>query len=299
MYNKASDYFKKIFNEKVYKISLDGGMSCPNRDNNKSGGCIFCSKGGSGEFAIDYNGDIKSQIERAIKLVESKNPKKYIAYFQSYTNTYQEIEYLRKLYNDAISDDRIVGLSIATRPDSISDECFNLLDELNHKKKVFVELGLQTSNDDTAILINRGYKSSIFLDTAKRLRELGINVITHIIIGLPNESDTDLINTINYINDCTDGIKFTLLYVLKDTKLYDLYISNKYKPLEKCEYIRKLSIAIEYLNPDIIVHRITGDGPKSITVAPLYSLNKLDMLNSINKYFKDYNIIQGSKYKKN
>jgi len=296
MYNTLSSYLLKTFNEKVYKISLDGGMSCPNRDSNKENGCIFCSKGGSGDFAIKYNGNIKNQIDDAIKVVENKGALKYIAYFQSYTNTYAPIEYLRKLFYDAINDKRIVALSIATRPDSISEECYELLSELNKIKKVFVELGLQTSNDNTATFINRGYESKIYRDCAKRLRSLGINVVTHVIIGLPNETESDLINTVNYINDYTDGVKFTLLHVLKDTVLYNLYKENKYVPLEKDEYIKLLATLIEHLNPNIVVHRVTGDGPKKILVAPLYSGNKKDMLNSINKYIKDNSIIQGSKY---
>jgi len=290
MYKTANEYFKELFSEKVYKISLDGGMSCPNRDQNKNGGCIFCSKGGSGDFAIKYTGDIKKQIDEAINLVKDKGAKKFIAYFQSYTNTYQSVDYLSKIFNEAIDDDRIVALSIATRPDSISEECYKLLDELNKKKKVFIELGLQTSNDETAILINRGYKTEVYKETVDKLHKININVITHVIIGLPNENENDLINTINYINPLTDGVKLQLLHVLKETKLEEMYKNKEYTPLEKDEYIHLLYLAIKNLNKNIVVHRITGDGPKSLLVAPLYSMNKKDMLNSINKYFKKYEI---------
>ena len=303
MYNKnmsryytANEYYKEIFGTKVYKISLDGGMSCPNRDKNKNGGCIFCSEGGSGDFAIKYNKDIESQISDAIKLIESKGSNKYIAYFQSYTNTYAPIEYLRKLFFSAIKDDRIVGLSIATRPDSISDECIELLKELNNIKKVFIELGLQTSNDKTAILINRGYKTIVYQDITKKLREANINIITHVIIGLPNESEDDLINTINFINDKTDGVKLQLLHVLTGTELYNMYKNNEYVPLSKEEYYRLLSIAINHLNKNIVVHRITGDGPKKILVEPKWSALKKQVLADINRYFNEHDVVQGKDY---
>ncbi len=292
-YYTANNYYKKIYGAKVYKISLDGGMNCPNRDSNKNGGCIFCSSGGSGDFAIKYNDDIEKQIDEAIKLIESKGSTKYIAYFQSYTNTYAPIEYLRKLFYSAIKDDRIVGLSIATRPDCISDECIELLKELNNKKKVFIELGLQTSNDETAKYINRGYKTSVYSTITKKLRDAKINVITHIIIGLPGENEEDLINTINFINDKTDGVKLQLLHILTGTKLYELYKNNEYSPLEKEEYYRLLSLAICHLNKNIVVHRITGDGPKKILVEPKWSALKKQVLADINRYFDKYDIYQG------
>ena len=297
-YNDASSFYKKLFNEKVYKISLDGGMSCPNRDKNKNGGCIFCSSGGSGDFAVKYSGDIRNQINSAIKLVENKGAKKYIAYFQSYTNTFAPIDYLRKLFFSAIEDDRIIALSIATRPDSISDDCLKLLAELNKKKKVFVELGLQTSSNKTAIYINRGYDSSVYINTCKRLKEIGINIITHLIIGLPGEGDIDLLNSINFINEYTDGVKLQLLHILKNTKLEEIYNSGLYEPLELNEYKRLLALAINHLNPNIVVHRITGDGPKDLLVSPLYSLDKKRVLSNINTYFKNNDVRQGKYYKK-
>ena len=291
-YYSANEYFKSIYNEKIYKISLDGGMSCPNRVNGTSG-CIFCSEGGSGEFAIKYNGNIKEEIDDAINLVKNKKATKFIAYFQSYTNTFAPINYLRDLFYKAIEDDRIVGLSIATRPDSISDECIALLKELSTKKKVFIELGLQTSNDSTSIVIKRGYLSKKYLEITKKLRDSGINVITHLIIGLPGETKEDLINSINFINNNTDGVKLHLLYILKNTELENMYKRGEYTPLSMDEYIKLLGVSIKHLNPNIVVHRITGDPPKKLLVEPTWSKDKKHVLNTINKYFNDNNIVQG------
>ena len=296
-YNTLNEYFKSIYGFKVYKISLDAGMSCPNRNKDNSGGCIFCSAGGSGDFAVKKKDTIKEQIDDAIKVIEKKGATKFIAYYQSYTNTYAPTSYLRKIFYETIEDDRIVGLSIATRPDSISDECIELLKELNSKKKVFIELGLQTSNDETGDLINRGYKTEVYETITKKLRDNGINVVTHVIIGLPNESEEDLINTIKYINDKTDGVKLHLLHVLNGTKLKEMYDNNEYTPLTKDEYYHLLSVAIEYLNRDIVIHRITGDGPKRILVEPKWSALKKQVLADINRYFNEHNIIQGNKYK--
>ena len=293
-YYSANTYFKEIFKEKVYKISLDGGMNCPNRDASKNGGCIFCSMGGSGDFAAKLNTTIKDQLSTAIELIKSKGAKKYIAYFQSYTNTYANIDYLRKIFYEAISDERVVALSIATRPDSISDECLELLKELNKIKKVFIELGLQTSNDETAKLINRGYKSEVYSIMTKKLRDNGINVITHIIIGLPNENIDDLLNTIRFVNDKTDGIKLQLLHVLKNTKLEEMYNKGLYKELSEEEYFYLLSAAINHLNKNIVIHRLTGDGPKKILIAPLWSANKKQVLADLNRYFSVHNTLQAS-----
>lgn len=296
-YYSANEYFKSIFKEKTYKISLDGNMSCPTRDKDGNGGCIFCSSGGSGEFSIKRSTDIKSQIDDAIKLVKSKKATKYIAYYQSYTNTYQSIDYLRKLFFGTIEDDRVVAISIATRPDCISEECISLLKELNAKKKVFIELGLQSASDDTARVLRRGYLTKTYTEISKRLREEGINVITHLIIGLPGESESNLLDSINFINDKTDGVKLHLLYILKDTELERMYNEGKYTPLSMDEYIRLLSNVILHLNPKIVVHRLTGDPPKRLLVAPDYSMDKKRVINAISKYFNENDIIQGQLFK--
>ena len=297
-YYSANEYFKSIFKEKTYKISLDGGMTCPTRNSDGSGGCIFCSAQGSGEFSTKRITNISAQIDNAIKLVESKKGKKYIAYYQNYTNTYERIDYLRKLFFETISDDRIVAISIATRPDSISDECIELLKELNAKKKVFIELGLQSSSDEIARVIKRGYLTNKYTEIAKKLRDNGINVITHLIIGLMDEREKELIDSINFINDKTDGVKLHLLYVLKNTELENIYNKGLYKPLDIDEYLKLLSSAISHLNPNIVVHRLTGDPPKRLLVAPTFSQDKKRVLNTIKKYFDDNDIIQGQLFNK-
>jgi radical SAM protein (TIGR01212 family) len=284
----ANEYFLTTFGAKVYKLALDGGMNCPNRTKEKKGGCIFCSSGGSGDFAEKQCGNVKEQIDRAIKRVESKKPEKFIAYFQSYTNTYAPIPYLRRIFFEAIADERICALSIATRPDCLDNDVIKLLEELVNIKPIFVELGLQTSNDNTADFINRGYKTQVYFDAVKKLKNAGINVITHVIIGLPNETETDIINTVKAVNESgSDGIKLQLLHVLKDTPLAVLYERGQYVPLEKDEYVRLLLLCLENLREGTVVHRITGDAPKRLLVAPLWSADKKRVLNDINKAIKE------------
>lgn len=287
-YVMANEYFISRFNTKVYKLALDGGMNCPNRTKDKKGGCIFCSSGGSGDFAEKQCGNIKLQIDNAIKRVESKKPQKFIAYFQSYTNTYAPISYLRQLFFEAISDERVCALSIATRPDCLPAPVLQLLGELNAIKPVFVELGLQTSNDETATLINRGYKTQVYFDAVKSLKNIGVNVITHVIIGLPNETQTDILNTVKAVNESgSDGIKLQLMHVLKNTPLCSMYENGQYVALEKDEYIRLLILCLKNLRNGMVVHRITGDAPKRLLVAPLWSADKKRVLNDINKAIKE------------
>lgn len=287
-YLSANEYFQSAFGEKVYKIALDGGMNCPNRSKDKKGGCIFCSSGGSGDFAEKQCGNIKTQIDNAIKRVIAKNPKKFIAYFQSYTNTFAPLSYLEKLFFETIEDERICALSIATRPDCLPSDVIDLLDRLNKVKPVFVELGLQSANDNTAKLINRGYETQVFLDAVKRLKNIGISVITHIIIGLPNETEKDLLKTISVVNESgSDGIKLQLLHILKDTPLATMYEKGEYTPLEKDEYISLLLLCLNNLREGMIVHRITGDAPKKLLIAPLWSADKKRVLNDINKAIKE------------
>ena len=287
-YVLANEYFTSVFGCKTYKIALDGGMSCPNRDKNGKGGCIFCSEGGSGDFAEKPCGDINTQIERAIGRIKSKKAQKFIAYYQSYTNTYAPISYLKSVFLPAINHPLVCALSIATRPDCIDDDVLALLRELNQIKPVFVELGLQTANDEIAKLINRGYQTQTYLDSVKKLKSIGINVITHVIIGLLNETDSDLLNTIKVVNESgSDGIKLQLLHVLKNTALERLFTKGEYLPLEKDEYIRLLILCLKNLRNGMVVHRITGDAPKRILVAPTWSADKKRVLNDIHKAIDD------------
>lgn len=286
MYKTANDYYKEKFGCKVYKLSLDGGFTCPNRDGTVSaGGCIFCSVSGSGEFA-EGGTDIKEQLEKAKKRVESKNKSgKYIAYFQSFTNTYAPLARLRKLFYDAIEPDYIVGLNIATRPDCLPDDIVELLRELNKIKPVTVELGLQTSDDAVAEYINRGYKTEVYEDAVRRLHSAELEAITHIIIGLPGD---DAVSTTRFAVAClTDGVKFHLLHILKETRLEKEYERGKVSALSLEKYAEILKNCISVLPKDTVVHRITGDGAKRDLIAPLWSADKKSTLNFLNKYLKD------------
>ncbi len=286
MYKTVNDYYKEKFGFKVYKLSLDGGFTCPNRDGTIGvGGCIFCSSLGGGEFAERGN-NIKEQLEKAKSRVEAKNKSgKYIAYFQSFTNTYASTERLKELYYEAISPDYIVGLNIGTRPDCLPDSTIELLKEINAIKPVTVELGLQTSNDNVAKYINRGYKSEIYYNAVTRLNAARIDVVTHIIIGLPNDNPID---TTKYAVKCgTNGVKFHLLHILKNTKLALEYENGNIKALSLEEYAKILKYCISVLPKDIVVHRITGDGAKKDLIAPLWSADKKKTLNFLNKYLNN------------
>lgn len=288
MYKTANDYYKEKFGCKVYKLSIDGGFTCPNRDGTIStGGCIFCSSLGSGEFSERGN-NITEQLEKAKLRVEAKNKSgKYIAYFQSFTNTYAKTERLKTLFYEAIKPDYIVGLNIATRPDCLSDSTIELLKSLNRIKPVTVELGLQTSDDSVAEYINRGYKSEVYKDAVYRLKKAGLEVITHIIIGLPN--DNPLLTT-KFAVDCgTNGVKFHLLHILKNTVLESEYKNGRVKALTLEEYAKILKDCISVLPRETVVHRITGDGAKKDLIAPLWSADKKKTLNYLNKYLQNQN----------
>ena len=295
--NLLNDYLKQTFGCKVYKISLNAGLTCPNRDGTLDNrGCIFCSKGGSGDFAQSPKLSITEQIEQGKNLVSKKITNgKYIAYFQAYTNTYGPIEYLKKIYYEAANHPDIVAISIATRPDCINEEIATLLFELNKIKPVFVELGLQTSNEDSAIFIRRGYKNEVFEKSISLLS--GLNIVVHVIIGLPNETTSDIINTIKYINQFPiQGVKLQLLHILKDTDLYDYYTKNPFNILTLEQYGDILMACVKHLRSDIVIHRLTGDGPKKILVEPLFSANKRMVLNYINNRLRTENIVQGSEF---
>jgi radical SAM protein (TIGR01212 family) len=299
-YYSVNKYLKDKFGEKVYKIAIDGGFTCPTRDGTKgTRGCIFCS-GGSGDFSIPVENDVYQGIETAKSLVAGKGAKKYIAYYQSYTGTYAPVERLRYLYFETIRHPDIVALSIATRPDCISDEVLSLLSELNRIKPVWVELGLQTIHPQTAEYIRRGYPLSDYDKAVQDLSEIGINVIVHMIIGLPGETPEMMVETARYIGQSgADGIKFQLLHVLKNTDLADDYLSGLFHTLSLNNYISVLEQCIEQIPPSMVIHRLTGDGAKRDLLAPLWSADKKHVLNAIQCSFVRDNIIQGSKYSYN
>lgn len=293
-----SEYYRETFGCKVYKLSLDGGFSCPNRDGTLgTGGCIFCT--GSGEFAEGGPEPISLQLERAKLRVNSKNKDgKYIAYFQAFTNTYAPVEELRRKYEEALSCDGVEGLSIATRADCLPEDVLDLLAELNGKTKLWVELGLQTADEASARRIRRGYPRSVFEKAVRDLSERHIPVIVHVILGLPGESRETVLETIRFVNSLpVQGIKLQLLHVLSDSDLAELYQAGAYTPLTKEAYIALLGDCIAHLREDIVIHRLTGDGDKNTLLAPLWSLRKRDVLNSLHKYLKENNIRQGMSVK--
>ena len=295
-------YLKKRFNSKVFKVALNGGFTCPNRDGTISyNGCIFCSKEGSGEFGGKRGDPLSKQFKEVKDIISLKwKNAKYIVYFQANTNTYAKTEYLRKLFYEAIGLDRgIVAISIATRPDCLEDDVIDLLSEINERIPVIIELGLQTANDTTAELINRGYKREVFTDAVKRLREKNIEVVTHIINGLPGESSKDMLETINYLNSLDiQGIKIHSLFVLKGTVLEQMYNNKEFELLSMEDYIDITVQQLCLLRSDIVVHRISGDAPIGELVAPLWSVKKLVVMNEIDKKMKKDNLYQGMNHKK-
>ena len=295
-YRSINSYLREQFGEKVYKLSLDGGFTCPTRDGAKgTRGCIFCS-GGSGDFSIPVENDVDQAIETAKSLVAGKGAKKYIAYYQSYTGTYAPVERLRYLYFETIRHPDIVALSIATRPDCISDEVLSLLSELNRIKPVWVELGLQTVHPQTAEYIRRGYPLSDYDKAVQDLSEVGINVIVHMIIGLPSETPEMMVETARYIGQSgANGIKFQLLHVLKYTDLAEDYMQGRFQTLSLTEYITILEQCIELIPPSMVIHRLTGDGSKRDLISPLWSTDKKHVLNAIQSSFDLDNIFQGNK----
>lgn len=298
-YYSLNNYLKSTFGEKVYKISLNGGMTCPNRDGKiDTRGCIFCSRGGSGEFSADSCLSVSQQIEQAKQRIRAKSDcKKFIAYFQPFTNTYADVDYLRKLYYEAAMPDEIVALSIATRPDCISDEVISLLDEINRFKPVWIELGLQTIHKRTAEYIRRGYELGVYDEAVLKLKSIGVNIITHMIIGLPYETKQDILQSVKYAGERSNGIKLQLLHVLKDTDLLTDYNNGVFETLTLEEYVDVLCDCIEILPPDVVIHRLTGDGDKKLLVSPMWSADKKRVLNTINKTFRERDVTQGRLYK--
>ncbi|MCT4612277.1 MAG: TIGR01212 family radical SAM protein [Clostridia bacterium] len=297
-YNNLNYFLKNKFGEKIYKLSLDAGFTCPNRDGRISkDGCLFCSKRGSGDFTYKDK-SVKEQIKMQKELLNNKiSNGKYIAYFQAYTNTYDTIENLKKIYNSALSEPDIVGIAIATRPDCLNDEIINLLSELSKKTYLWVELGLQTINENTAKLINRGYNLDVFESAIQKLEDANIDKVIHVITGLPNETSFDVIKTIKYLNNLSiQGIKIHMLHILKETPLERFYFKEKFDIMEKDNYINLVIDIIKILRKDIVIHRLTGDAPRNLLIAPLWSTDKKHILNKINKKLKDQNILQGEDY---
>lgn len=289
-YLSFNKYLKDKFGQKVYKISLDGGFTCPNRDGKiDTRGCIFCSKGGSGDFAQNRNLSITEQIESGKKIVEKKiKSGKYIAYFQAFTNTYAPVEILRAKYSEAINHPDIVALSIATRPDCLGDDVIELLDEMNKIKPVFVELGLQTIHSDSAKYIRRGYSLEVYNEAVKKLKNIGVNIVVHIVLGLPNESEEDMLESVKYVYQSQiDGIKLQLLHIIAGTDLAKDYEKGLFKTLEFDEYVELIAKCVAIIPKNIVIHRLTGDGAKKDLIAPLWSADKKRVLNAINKALRE------------
>ena len=289
MYRTFNAYCQERFGCKVYKLSLDGGFTCPNRDGTLgTGGCIFCSCYGGGEFAEADRGSIRQQLEQAKLRVAAKNKGgKYMAYFQSFTGTYAPVERLRKCYYEAIEPEDIVGISIGTRPDCLNPEVIKLLGEMNRVKPVMVELGLQTIHRTSVDYIRRGYENAVYTQAVARLKEQGIHVVTHIILGLPGETAQMAVQTTRFaVQSGTDGMKFHLLHVLKGTDLEKDYRAGKFSCLSLEEYARWLQLCLEEVPESVVVHRITGDGAKRDLVAPLWSADKKRVLNYLNHYLQ-------------
>jgi len=291
------DYeLKRIFGEKTIKLSIDGGFTCPNRDGkigNK--GCIFCSERGSGDFNSERNKSISQQVEEQKQIMSGKwKSNTYIAYFQNYTNTYDTVENLRKKFYEALSCENIHGLAIATRPDCIDDEIAGLLAELNSKTFLWVELGLQTINDNTADLIRRGYKLDQFDNCIELLKKTNIRTVVHLIMGLPGESKKQMLDSVTYISKKNVwGVKLHMLHILKNTDLAEYYTRAPFKILNQQEYVDIICDSLELLKEDIVIHRLTGDGKKSDLIAPIWTLNKLKVLSDIDKELKTRENYQG------
>ena len=300
-YYSLNRYLRETFGEKVYKLALDGGMTCPNRDGTlDTRGCIFCSAGGSGDFAEGQCESVAEQIEKAKARIRSKTgAEKFIAYFQSYTNTYAPVGYLEKLFTEAVSDPSVAALSIGTRPDCLPEEVVELLGRLNRVKPVWVELGLQTIHPETARYIRRGYELSVYEDALGRLKAVGITVIVHVILGLPGENREMMLETVDYLSGehRPDGVKLQLLHILEGTDLAAEYRAGKVRCMEMGEYFDVLFDCLEHLPPDMVIHRLTGDGPKKILLAPLWTGDKKRVLNELNRELSRRNIRQGSAYR--
>lgn len=299
--NTLNAYLKNRFGRKIYKLTLDGGMTCPNRDGKAGfGGCIFCGGNGSGSFCPSVDLSITDQIEQGKKLLKNKIKEGgYIAYFQSHTNTYAAVPYLRKIFYEAVNHPDIVGISIGTRPDCLEKDVLKLLEELAKIKPLWVELGLQTIHESTAKLINRCYPLKVYDEAVKNLKSIGAEAVTHVILGLPGETEEQMLETVAYSSKVSDGIKLQLLHVLRDTKLYEMYQKEPFKIFSMEEYTELLCRCIEIIPKNVVIHRMTGDGDKRLLIEPMWSGNKKVVLNYINKVFSEKDIVQGCKAEEN
>ncbi len=300
-YHTLDYFYKKKFNSKVFKVSLNAGFSCPNIDGTVgTGGCIYCSNSGSGDFAGNISDDLITQFNNIKSLLHKKWPKaKYIGYFQAHTNTYAPINILKEKYETILSLENVVGLSIATRSDAISEECLNYLEQLSKKTYLTIELGLQTIHEKTTKLINRCHTLKNFEEMVKKLRKRNINVVVHIINGLPFETEEMMIETVKYLNKLDiQGIKIHMLHILKNTKLELLYKNTKFHVLTKDEYVDIICKQLEYLRPEIVINRITGDPVKEDLIEPTWLIKKFCVLNDIDKELIKRNSYQGLKIKK-
>ena len=294
-YQKLNEYLKSKYGERVLKICIDGGFTCPNRDGTKGiGGCVFCSQRGAGDHLNHIS--IREQVQNGLKYKEGR-ANKFIAYFQNYTNTYDTLENLKDKYEQALISDKIVGLAIATRPDCINEEVCKLLSAFKEKVEILVELGFQTSSDKTGKLINRGYDSEEFTKAVKLLNQYHLEVISHIMIGLPNETHEDLENTVNFLNKHKiQGLKIHSTYIVEGTALAKTYKNKEYDPMTLDYYIKEASYVLTHINPKIIIHKISGDAPKDILVAPSWNVHKKLIMNGIDKYLKENDLYQGKFY---
>lgn len=297
-YNHLNKYLKEKFGERTLKICIDGNFTCPNRDGTKGiNGCIFCSENGSGDHL--HKDSISAQVKSHFNSYKAKRANKFIVYFQNFTNTYDSLENLKKKYDSALIDDRIVGLSVATRPDCINESIAKLLYSYIDKYYVSVELGLQTANETIGELINRCYTNTEFTEAVKILNKYNIDVIAHIMIGLPNETKKDLQDTIAFLNSHNiQGLKIHSCYIVKNTRLEKMYLDGSYSPLELNDYLNNLAYILAHINPNFVIHRISGDAPKDLLVAPIWNLHKKWIINGLDKLMKEKNLYQGMYFKK-
>lgn len=297
-YKHLNKYLKDKFGERTLKICIDGGFTCPNRDGRVGyGGCAFCSERGSGEHIIADS--ISNQVKNYFTSYKAERANKFIAYFQNFTNTYDSIENLKMKYDAALIDDRIVALAIATRPDCISEDVCKLLKSYSEKYYIWVELGLQTSNENTGKIINRCYTDEQFSAAVSLLNKYNIDVVTHIMVGLPGENFDDIKNTVNFINNHSiQGLKIHSTYVVKNTRLADMYFNGKYTPISLEYYLDCASYILTHISPDIIIHRVSGDAPKDLLIAPDWNLHKKWIINGLDKLLRDKDLYQGMDYKK-
>ena len=297
-YNYLNKYLKKKFGERTLKICIDGNFTCPNRDGSKGiNGCIFCSEKGSGDHI--HKDTISNQVKNYFNSYKAKRANKFIVYFQNFTNTYDTLDNLRKKYDAALIDNRIVGLSVATRPDCINEDIAQLLKSYTNKYYVSVELGLQTANEETGKLINRCYTNNDFTNAVKILNKYNIDVIAHIMVGLPNETKEDIQNTVQFVNDHNiQGLKIHSCYIVKDTKLEEMYLEHKYKPIELDDYLNICAYILTHISKDIVIHRVSGDAPKNLLVAPKWNKHKKWIINGLDKLMREKDLWQGMEYLK-